>query len=346
MKPPGLHLHKTGQWFVMWGRKFRYLGRDRKVAEDRYLHDEREGLPAWTRWREQRSQAARSRPHSVSITVLELAAKFTAAIRVETGEERANGLDKHLRRFVASFGLDTAANVRPIQIQSLKDQMIRDSFAPRTINHDLQAVRQMFRWAVRLEYIHPVNLDGVRKERLGEIPDRSLPVTAVQRFICQAPGQLRAWLAITYLCGMRPSETVRVVRNQGHWVHRGVFKLDKYKTHRISPVARHILFTPEALRWLALCEPVWTRLDSFSPAVHRYQTDPDGDPLHDPAWTAHRLRHSAATHLLARRVPRADVDEWLGHYPGRVSVTYMPMRWLPLRRLGRRIDVGMRPSLD
>jgi integrase len=261
--------------------------------------------------------------------VVELTTMFLAAKELQGGMDLRRYYEKHLQRFSRAFGDIRADVIRAINLQSIKDDMIRAGYAEKTINHDVVAVKAMLNWAMGLEYIPAVHLKGVKTCPLGPPPDKSMPVKAVRKMVLGAPEPVRSWLAISYLCLMRPSEVVRCVQDEGEWVETGVFRLDRGKIDKKARLARHVVFSPEAMKWRRLCEPVWSRLDTYSAAVRR-ECGPGGP---------HALRHSAATHLAQLGVDRADIDLLLGHAPPRVSLTYAPIMWQPLRRTAARITL-------
>ena len=337
--PPRLRQHVRGYWFCRWGGRDHHFGRDHAVAERAYHSDPQHGLPGWIRWQERKAEVRRLGPMFASMTVLDLAERFLHSRLTEGGPGREDYYRKHLKRFATAYGADLAAQIRPRDLQALKDGMLARRYAPGTVNHDIGAVRTMFRWATGLEFIPPVSLHGVRKLPLGEVPDRSMTKAAVLDYVLGPipkgkrkrifPGSpnLQAWLAVSYLAGLRPTEAVHLVNDWGEWAETGVFRV-RNKARQNVRLARHIILSPEALSWYEQCDARWTRLDSYSQAVC--------DAL---GQGPHRLRHSAATHLLAAKVPRADVDIFLGHYPPRVSLVYMQPQWKHLRRLAARITL-------
>ncbi len=319
---PKLRRHASGHWFCRWAGRDHYFGRDRKRATQLYLAS----IAEFTAWRTQRDQF-RLPPLSRSLTVQELHDRFVANREIEGGRDRADFYRKHLKRFVLAYSDAMAQHYKPNWLQILKDRLIISHLAPRTINHDIQAVRTMLQWAMDLELIAPVNLRGVKKLPLGEIPDKSWPVARVRQFVLGCPHpNLRSWLALCYLCALRPKECVRIMTGQGRWIQRGILVIPN-KARRCR-IARHVLFSAEAFRWWRAAKPQWSRLDSFSQAC-RLQLGSG----------PHALRHSAGTHLIAAGVAREDADSILGHYPRAISVTYMPLRWRHLRCLAARLTL-------
>lgn len=325
-QPPKLRRHKNGQYFVRYAGKDHYLGRDHVAANREYLNH----LKIWASWRERRNE--RRLPPLRSADTMERAInRFLENRLLEGGQERCEFYRKHLKRFQVAFGNELTDTVRPKWVQFLKDDMMRKGYAPRTINHDLQAVKTMLQWSADLEHMPAINLRGIKKLPLGEVENKSLPLRYVKQIVfSHHDWRLTPWLAINYLCAMRPSEVVRLVNGDGAWERRGVWKMYG-KTTAKTKISRRVLFSAEALSWLRHAEPVWSRLDSYSLAVRNAC-----------GIGPHMLRHSAGTHLMQSGVARSDADEILGHYPARVSVTYMQPRWPHLRCLMGRISLRTR----
>lgn len=321
-RPPKLRQHKAGYWFVRWGGKDHYLGRNRETANHKYLTDPILGLPAWTAWRARRN-TQRLPPIRSTVTVTDLVARFLEAKAVEGGPDLERYYAKHVKRFAHAYEHARADMIRAKQLQALKLELLERGYAPKTVNHDIGAVKALLRWSAGMDYMPILDLRIVRQVPLGEPPDKTIPVGKVRSMVKQAPGTMAAWLAINYLCLMRPTEVIRVVHGKGTWESAGIFR-----TVAKSRV-RRIVFSTEALRWLAKCEPRWTRLDSYSQAVRGF-FGPGGP---------HPLRHSAASHLVQLGVDRASVDLLLGHLPSRVSLTYAPIRWRNLRRTAARLTL-------
>lgn len=323
-KPPELKWHKVAkQFFVRYAGKMHYLGHDRKKANSTYL----DHLKIWASWRERRNER-RLPPLRSSLTIFQLGRKFLASRLREGGSERLDYYRKHLKRWFRAHGEDLADGIRPIWLQRIKDEMISQGFAARTVNHDLQAVKTMIQWGVDLELIPPCNLRGIKKLPTGEVPDRSLPIEVVRHIVFgHWDWSLTPWLAMQYLCAMRPSEVVRVVTGVGGWESEGVWKMPGKTTLR-TKMPRRVLFSPEALSWLPHAEPYWSRLDSYSLAVRKAV-----------GVGPHTLRHSAGTHLMLAGVSRHDADAILGHYPSEISLTYMPLQWQHLRESAARISL-------
>ena len=309
VRVPSLRLHATGQWFVRWAGKNHYFGRDRQAAVKPYLAS----LDDWRRWRDtlRRLQSPRG-----GISITELVDRFCEAKTRELGSATGYYYRKHLRRFEGLTRGARADGVRPILLHELKLSMLENGYAPKTINHDLTAIKVMYHWASALELVPPVDFRGVRSVPLPPPADKSLPLETVKSMILEdATDALRPWLAVNYLGLCRPIEVVRLVHRQGTWTREGVYRL------HVKSRVRHVVLSGEALEWLARCQPRWSRLDSYSQAC---RDACDRGP--------HCLRHSAATHLARLHgIDRETIDRLLGHAIPRVSATYSAPEYATLR---------------
>lgn len=137
---------------------------------------------------------------------------------------------KHLRRFLAAWGrhslarLATAVPTRELYqapvvsaLAALRDDMVADGFAPRTIRHDVKAVARLFGWAAERGYCPAVVF--TRTIRLRVPPPRPLPVPAawIKAQVGRALDSRSAIghvlghaMALSYLAALRPTELVRI----------------------------------------------------------------------------------------------------------------------------------------
>lgn len=313
---PAFRKHADGRYMTKWGSRNRYFGRDRDAALKRYA----ESIEEWRQWREGKRRAATVMP-ARRITVLQLAQQFVAAKSAEGGIDLERYYRKHLRRFLVHAARVPADDVRVGDLAALRNDMLKarrpdgTGYAPKTVNHDIIAVKAMFQWAMDQELIPPVNLRGCRTLRLPPPPEKGLSLPDVRRMILDARTGMKPWLATNYLTGMRPSEMVRVVNGHCQWVEPWLVRVPS-KNDRRTGEPRHVVFSDLARKWISRCVPIWSRLDSYSQAVRE-------DCVHGPGI----LRHSAQKHLLAKGASQADTNLILGHLPGRVVRTYGRKPW-------------------
>ncbi len=315
---PTLRQLPDGRWYTRWAEKRFYFGRDPAEAARRFA----DSLEQWTAWRDEKQLAFDIRPRD-RVTVAELADQFLDAKELQGGPDLRAYYSKHLKHFLIGFGWLDAVAVTVRNLNTVREERMRRGFAPKTVNHDITAMKCLMQWAMDLEHIPPVNIKGCKKLSLGAPPDKSLPRGRVWQLLFCVAEPVRSWLAVNYLTMARPTEVVRIVRKEGTWSEPGVFRLDRSKMEFRTRQPRHVVFSDAALRWLANCEPRWSRLDSYSGAVRA--ACGAGGP--------HPLRHSGATHLHSMGVDRASIDLLLGHLPSRVSQTYARIEWQPLREI-------------
>ncbi len=307
-----------------WGSRNRYFGRDRQAATQSFAAS----MAEWADWRNG-IETARIAPPKTRFRVIELAEQFIASKTRERGDDLGRYYRKHLKRFLHAVGGAYADKVNVRDLEALKVEMLRAGYAAKTCNHDVVAARAMLQWAMNMEYIPTVALAGCKILALGPPADKSLSIKAVKAWVNDAPEPVRPWLAVNYLTLARPIEVVRMVNGQGVWSEAGVMRLDNHKTALVTQEPRHVVFSELALKWFEQCEPVWSRLDSYSAAV-RHACGKGGP---------HPLRHSGATHLLDAEVSREEVDCILGHLPRRVSRIYARINWQSLRVKVRRLSL-------
>lgn len=249
-------------------------------------------------------------------------------------------------------------------VNALASDMARrkDPPAPKTILHMIVSVQRLFNFAAEQGLSPAVSWQGLKKPRVRPGDPEVWTVERIAQAIAATaePDDSRAsavarrgrpelvpWLALCYLTVGRVSELPRLVSGEGRFLPvvdergrqmhaRGLFAPDEYKSAWRGDAAlqRYLVLTDEALEWLALARPVWTRLDSFSSAAR--SAGFAGGP--------HVLRDSAASHLRSRGVALADVQQLLGHSKPGAWRSYARVPFDDLRRKAARIT--LRPFLD
>jgi integrase len=324
--PPTLRQHKTGVWFVRWGGRDHYFSMDRADSE-RAFHDPRGEHPGamvnWSAWRgavlESRQAAGRQR----HLTMVEIAERWLEGYAAEGRLATARKFRGHLSRFLHVTGRLRADELSLRVLLAWRSDLLGlmqppprgRGLAPRTINHDIGAVKGMLKWAAENELAPPIALGALRKVPAPPPAFERLTREQVLGMVSKAEKadrDLACYVALTYLCVIRPSETVRLVLGQGHFdavtmpdgsVHpRGVFVLPEHKTARRVSFPRHVILSDEALVWLDSVRPRWSRLDSFSAACRA--TCGRGPKL---------LQKAACWHLQLAGVPEEDIDQVQGH---------------------------------
>lgn len=347
--PPSLKQHKTGVWYAYWGRKQYYFFRDYAESERAFIDPRGEhpgALVNWSAWRGDRLEARAVRGRQRHLTVVELAERFLAEYAAEGRAETARKFRGHLARFLAVTGRLRADELSLRVLTAWRADLVGlmqppRKLAPRTINHDIGAVKTLLKWAAERELAPPIALGALRK--VPAPPPRFDRLTREQVLGMvdraeRADRDLACYVALTYLCVMRPSETVRVVLGMGDFVPvampdgtvhpRGVFVLPEHKTVRRVSHPRHVIFSDEALIWFDSVRPRWKRLDSFSAkCVSICERGPK------------LLQKAACWHLQLAGVPEEDIDLIQGHAVPGVRRHYRQAE------LGRHRDAASRLTL-
>jgi site-specific recombinase XerD len=348
-RTPKIRTHKRGYYFVRWGGKDHYLGSDLAAAEQLFFDPESDhpgALHRWMSWQSTKSQARQRRAQGPSLTVAELFEMFLEHYALDGRDDTVVYYRKQLTRFLSVFGAMRTDELDIAALHAFLADLKRLNLAPRTVRHDINAVKTMLRFGANRELAPVLNLDAVRAPRVQAPTPTRLPFAEVCRWMRAAhdagKANLAAHIALNYLCLARPSEVLRLVSGEGEFQPvrvvrggavtiepRGIFVLERWKTEHRTSYPRHLVLTDTALSWLEHASPEWSRLDSYSPAVRRV-CGPGGPKL---------LQKAAAWHLQLQGVDQADVDLLLGHEPSGAWRHYVRREWSALRERAARISI-------
>lgn len=245
-------------------------------------------------------------------------------------------LRRYLRRLTAA-GVRRVKDVGPAHVADALEERSRSGAAASTLNRYLAAIRHFHRFCVR-EAIAPVNpaalVDGPAR---GLSLPKALDEERVRKIIEVASGtgprdlRDRAMLELLYGAGLRVSELVGLDVDDVDVEERSVRCLGKGDKERVVPLggpAAEAVHTYVTQGRRELCSPTRPTPALFLNAsggrlsrqsawrcVKRYALIVDPDSRVFP----HALRHSFATHLVARGADVRVVQEALGH--ARLSTT-------------------------
>lgn len=360
--PPELKREPTrGFWYALWGGRMFTFGSHESEARRRFYDADSDHPGALHRWMAHQTAISRRRDARPTVTpplILELVTAFLDDYAAGGRDEAERYHRKHLTRFLTVLGAMRADLIDEAALVAFRSDLVRLKLSPKTIAHDLGAVKTMWRWACLR---HPKESVPRLELSLVKAPVQDAPTPhPVSRdvllgMIARATSDdalLGECLRMQYLCLMRPTEVVRVLRGEGRFepltvpphvtgagagnvVERGLLVLASKVRHRtglprVIPLSERALLSVERVQGLASARrelrrsgkraPLWVRLDSFSSAV-RSSTG------HAP----HVVRDTAASDLHALGVAWADIDLLLGHVPSTAGRSYIRLAWHTLR---------------
>ena len=352
---PQLKQHATGVWFVRWGGRQFYFSNDHQESIERFQHGDDPGcLAEWLRWQDSKNRLAADRARTPRITMVDLMERFLLTYADDGRDATMQYYRKHLTRFANLYGKLYASELELGALRAFRSDLMRLTLSPKTVGHDLNAVKTMLRWAADNELAPELRLRAIKAPFAPAPMPVRLSYQEVLGWMRSAythDRRLLPYIALNYLCLMRPSEVVRLINHEGQfqpvrvkrrvrgvngaWKSetmmepRGVFVMERSKTERTSSYPRHVVMTDQALAWFDVAKPVWTRLDSYSPRVRKI-CGPGGPKL---------LQKAGAFHLQLAEVEEGDVDLLLGHEPSGVWRHYLKREWTALREKASRISI-------
>ena len=269
-------------------------------------------------------------------------ATFQDYLRIERGAAPTtiDAYRRDLKRYLSVLtdaGIKRVADVEPHHVIDALDRRSRSGASTATLNRDLAAIRHFHKFCVR-ERIAPTNpaalVDGPSR---GLALPKAIDERKVAKIIAAASGSSardlrdRAMLELLYGAGLRVSELVGLDVDEVDLDDRTVRCLGKGNKERVVPFGEQAAeavrrYIREGRRELASAKRSSPALflnasggrlsrQSAWRCVKRYAAEVDPDQRVFP----HALRHSFATHLVARGADVRVVQEALGH--ARLSTT-------------------------
>jgi integrase/recombinase XerD len=278
----------------------------------------------------------------IPAALLDAARSFDDYLRVERGAApgTAAAYRRDIRRYLthlAGAGVTALEDVRAPNISDALRERSAQGAAPSTLNRMLASIRHLHRFGVRegIATANPAALvDGPKRDLA--LP-KALALDEVSQIIEAASGDAapdlrdRAILELLYAAGLRVSELVGLDIDDIDLDERTVRCLGKGNKERIVPIGRAAEHSLR--RYIRDGRPALAGAGRGTPALVLSQR---GNRLsRQSAWAIvkryassvfpdkrvfpHALRHSFATHLVARGADVRVVQEALGH--ARLSTT-------------------------
>ncbi len=244
-------------------------------------------------------------------------------------------------RLLRSFGRDKVGDIRRARVQRYVDQLVAEGLAAQTVRNTINALRVLFKYAVRSELVRVNPCDGLELPSGGTIRDRIEDPSGALRLV-QALDRAedRALMATAFFAGLRRGELMALrwkdVNLLGPTItvdaERGSYdpKTRTFGTPKSAKGAR-TLGIPELL--LPFLEAIDSAGDLWDEraidALVFSRLGPDERPFSDtalrdrcvPQWRAaglkpiglHEARHSYASVMIAAGVNIKTISEWMGH---------------------------------
>jgi integrase/recombinase XerC len=228
-------------------------------------------------------------------------------------------------------GLADVAKLRPIDMRGFLARRRNEGVEARTLARSLSGIRSFIRYLERLGLADCAGLDATNAPKLpATLPKPITPSQAMK--VAQASQQLvdepwiaardAACMALMYGCGLRIGETLALTgeqfMSQDDNTLRITGKGNKTRMVPVLPVVRQCVeaYLKDCPFVMESDEPIFrgAKGGPLQPAILQKQMRKLRGALGLPQTaTPHALRHSFATHLLARGADLRSIQELLGH---------------------------------
>jgi len=272
--------------------------------------------------------------HNIVNEIEDRIAGFLDYLRVEKGlaantaEAYARDLAK-FSRFLEKkgWGLEEAG---PVEIREFLSWLNRQQLESRTIARQIVTLRHFYRYLRRENYISSNPTENLESPRIWKVLPKYLSQPEVEALLAQPPSDTplgvrdRAMLELLYGTGLRVSELISLRVADVHREAGYVRALGKGNKQRIVPVGQLAIAAIEKY----LAGPRGRLLGSRA-SGYLFVSRRGGKLTRQAVWlllsrygraaglpkriTPHLLRHSFATHLLARGADLRSLQMMLGH---------------------------------
>lgn len=245
--------HRSGQAVVRLNGRDHYLGKFGSPA----ARGEYERLIAEWLASGRRAPQDEVAVNDLILGFLDHAAAYYKDVGPSSGE--LGGIKDALKVVKRLYGRTPAATFGPKSLKVARDEMIKAGWCRKYINHQVDRVRRMFRWATEEELVpgdvyHALKaVKGIRKGTPGvRESEKVRPVSGadIRAVLPLVPPVVAAMIRFQYHTGCRPEEVCRLrreqIRRRGNvWVHvPPEHKTDHHDIERrifIGPRARRVL---------------------------------------------------------------------------------------------------------
>lgn len=234
---------------------------------------------------------------ATALAVWELCDQFLDFVKLNRADRTFEFYKERLEPWVALHGKELARNLTALDLERWKAELVKQGYAPFTVNHGIVAVQTCWNWGVKMDLLFQNPFRKVEKLD-AEGRERILLPEEFSALLRVSDKLFRQVLLVFRLTGVRPSEFCGLTWGQVNWkAHCWVIR--KHKARRRSKVKkpRIILMTPiveNLLRW---------RLRKLG-----YTPDTMPDALRSQPVFLNRLKKRWTTNALRCRMRRARVE--------------------------------------
>ena len=243
VREPTIRQKNNGAYFVRWGGKDHYLSMDRTTAQRLFYSPSSTHPGRRSAWLDAKQHLGpkplrnRRGEHGKPLLLVQAAKRFLESYDDEGRAGPFNYFRYQLSRFMVIHGeadLITLTTVDPDRgiyvppIVPLLDAFKKDlrltrsepgadgqsTLSPRTINHDITAVKRLFNWAHEHGLCPAVHWRGVKKLPVRRSLPEDRPFTELMRVmekLHKVEPLLLPYVALNYLAVARPSEVVSLI---------------------------------------------------------------------------------------------------------------------------------------
>ena len=304
---PKLRHHKgTGQFCVVLGGQYYYLGKNHDEAQRRYDAMIQEWLA---------NDRCAPAPPVPEMSITELCVRYFKMAQGYYSAAEILAIRAALRTVRRLYGPEPVTAFGPKKLKAVRQVWVDDGNSRRYVNRKTSIVKRMFRWAVSEEIIpSPVlhSLESVRGLGRGRSEARELPPVqpvdwkTVEATLPHLPDPVAAMVQIQAFSGMRPGEVLRmrmreINRDGKVWLYTPA----SHKTQHLGHT-RTVFLGPKAqaiLRDFFKADPdahLFTRGATgkpYSVVTYRCAVTRGCEAAGIAAWLPRQLRHNKATEI-------------------------------------------------
>src|SRR5262245_6475321 len=170
------------------------------------------------------------------VAVWELCEQFLDWVQIHRAEKTFSDYHDCLSRWVKLHGKKLARDVRPLDLEQWKADLLKSGKKPCTVNHAIVAVQTCWNWGVKNELLPSSPFAKVEKLHTDG-RQRVLMPEELRLLLRHSDALFRQVLLVFRLTGIRPGELVQLGWDQVDWESR-CWIIRKHKATRTAKVRK------------------------------------------------------------------------------------------------------------